>query len=216
VAAPSVGTGVRRLFGRAPAYDELYGLLERAGNNAEAATALLHELMGHWPEGADRRHDMRELEHEGDRLTHDIVHHLYTKTVAPVDQEDALALATELDDVVDYAEEAADFLALYNVEAPMEQAIALTAVLRAAGHEIAASLSALPRLSELRPHLVEIHRLENEGDRIVRDGLGALFSGGIDPLVIVRWKDIYERVEQAIDATEHVAHVLEGILVKQL
>ena len=125
-----------------------------------------------------------------------------------------LALASGLDDVIDYAEEASDFLGLYRVDAPMDQAIALTDTLAAAGREVAAALGTLGDLREANPHLVEIKRLENEGDRLLREGLTALFEGGVDPMVVIRWKDIYERVEEGIDACDRVAHVLRGIAVK--
>jgi uncharacterized protein Yka (UPF0111/DUF47 family) len=132
----------------------------------------------------------------------------------PFDRSDALALASGLDDVVDFAEEAADFLGLYRVDAPMDQAIALTDTLAAAGHEVAAALESLGDLPTATPHILEIKRLENEGDRILRDGLTALFEGGVDPMVVIRWKDIYERVEESIDACDRVAQVLRGIVVK--
>jgi uncharacterized protein Yka (UPF0111/DUF47 family) len=117
--------------------------------------------------------------------------------------------------VVDYTEEAADFLGLYRVEAPMDQAIELADTLAAAGAEVSAVLSKLDDLAEAKDHLTEIDRLEDEGDRILREGLTALFEGGVDPMVVIRWKDIFERVEDGIDACDRVAHLLRGISVKE-
>ena len=97
----------------------------------------------------------------------------------------------------------------------MEQAVEFTAVLVGAGEQIAQALRCLRTGTELAPHLVEIHRLENEGDRLQRDGVASLFAGGIDPMVVIRWKDIFESLEAAVDACETVAHVLEGITLKQ-
>ena len=97
----------------------------------------------------------------------------------------------------------------------MEQAVAFTEVLVGAGEQIAQALRCLRTGTELAPHLVEIHRLENEGDRLQRDGVASLFAGGIDPMVVIRWKDIFESLEAAVDACETVAHVLEGITLKQ-
>ena len=153
-----------------------------------------------WPDGREKRVELVDLEHENDAVTHDIYHHLHSRPTVPFDRSDALALASGLDDVVDFAEEAADFLGLYRVDAPMDQAIALTDTLAAAGREVAAALGCARRPPEATPHLVEIKRLENEGDRLLRDGLTALFEGGVDPMVVIRWKDIYERVEDGIDA----------------
>ena len=96
----------------------------------------------------------------------------------------------------------------------MEQAVELTGVLRDAGREVAKALNKLDRMSDLDSHVLELDRLEDEGDRISRQALVSLFSGGIDPMVVIRWKDVFERLEQGIDACERVAHVLEGIVVK--
>ena len=208
----------RRKNGVGPAANghahELYDLLERAGDNACAAAELLHDLMRVWPEQKDLHARIVDLEHEGDRLTHDIIHRLHRDPAAPIDREDIFALATALDDVVDYTEEAADFLGLYKVEAPMEQAQRLSRVLVEACRSLAQALARLESMSDLGEPLAEVNRLENEGDRIVREALASLFEGGVDPIVIIRWKDVFDRLEQAIDACEHAAHILEGILVK--
>ena len=206
---------IGRLMGRGPDYRQLYGLLGQAGRNVERSTAVLRELMRSWPDGAEKRHDLVDLEHENDAVTHDIVHHLHARLAVPFERSDVLALASGLDDVVDYTEEAADFLGLYRVEAPMDQAIELADTLAAAGAEVSAVLSKLDDLAEAKDHLTEIDRLEDEGDRILREGLTALFEGGVDPMAVIRWKDIFERVEDAIDACDRVAHTLRGIAVKR-
>jgi uncharacterized protein len=171
--------------------------------------------MSAWPDGFEKRLELVELEHANDAVTHDIAHHLHHRLPVPFERSDALALASGLDDVVDYAEEAADFLGLYRVEAPMDQAVALTETLAAAGREVAAALRSIEDLPAAWPHLREIKRLEHEGDRLLREGLSALFDGGVDPMVVIRWKDIFERVENGIDACDRVAHLLRGISVKQ-
>ena len=203
-----------KFVGRAPDYAELNGMLAQAGRNVELAAALLSQLMRSWPDGREKRVELVDLEHENDAVTHDIYHHLHSRPTVPFERSDALALASGLDDVVDYAEEASVFLGLYRVDAPMDQAIALTDTLAAAGREVAAALGCLGDLEQASPHLVEIKRLENEGDRLLREGLTALFEGGVDPMVVIRWKDIFERVEEGIDACDHVAHLLRGIAVK--
>ena len=204
-----------RLIGARPDYGELFELLARAGTNVRDSTALLRDLMRTWPDGAGQRHRLIDLEHANDAVTHDVIHHLYSRPAVPFERSDVLSLVSGLDDVVDYAEEAGDFLALYRVEAATDQAIELADTLAAAGAEVAAALAQIDDLSSAKPHLSEIDRLEDEGDRILREGLSALFDGGIDPMVVIRWKDIYERVEQAIDACDTVAHILRGIAVKR-
>jgi len=200
---------------KVPTQRTFFSLLQEAGANAGNATGKLDRLMRTWPDENELRAEVKVLEEEGDRITHDILHQLHSTPLPPLDREDIHALAVALDDVVDYTEEAADVLGLYKIEAPMEQAVELTGVLRDAGREVASALQKLETMSELDPHVLELDRLEDEGDRISREALVSLFSGGIDPMVVIRWKDVFERLEQGIDACERVAHVLEGIVVKQ-
>jgi uncharacterized protein len=196
----------------------LMALLEEAGRNVQRCGLLLHDLLVDYPEHATLAQDLKVCEQEGDRITHDLIHRLATggrRVRAPFAAADGFALATALDDIVDHSEQAAAQLGLYGVEAPMEQAVEFADVLVGAGEQIAQALRSLRTGTELGPHLVEIHRLENEGDRLQRDGVASLFAGGIDPMVVIRWKDIFESLEAAVDACETVAHVLEGITLKQ-
>jgi uncharacterized protein Yka (UPF0111/DUF47 family) len=206
---------VVRLFGTPPRYDDFYELYTRAGVNVERATGLLATLIEEWPDdGPQRRLELKELETEGDRITHDIIHHLNLKAAAPLPAADAHELISEVDDIVDLAEEVADFMGLYHVEAPTEQAIALAAVLHGGGCEVAAALASLRRPLDLRPYVTSLYDIEHEGDRLEREALTALFEDGIDPMVVIRWKDIYERLEEAIDACRHAGNTIEGLIVK--
>ena len=191
----------------------LLDLFEAAGKNAQAAATLLRELVRDFPDGAERAKDLKDLEHEGDRLTHDIIHLLRGSAEGehPVDVMDGHALASALDDVVDLAEQTADWLVLYAVEAPMEQAVRLVDTLVEAADEVAAALCTLRSGAPLAPHLTAINRIEDEGDRLYRDAVAALFVSGIDPMVVIRWKDIFASVEAAVDSCETVGHLLEGI-----
>jgi uncharacterized protein len=201
---------------RRPADPALMSLVEEAGRNVQRAGLLLRDLLVDYPEHATLARDLKVCEQEGDRITHDIIHRLAGGRVrVPFTAGDGYALATALDDIVDHAEQAAAQLGLYGVEAPMEQSVEFADVLVGAGEQIAQALRALRTGTELGPHLVEIHRLENEGDRLQRDGVASLFAGGIDPMVVIRWKDIFESLEASVDACETVAHVLEGITLKQ-
>jgi uncharacterized protein len=192
-------------------------LLEDAGRNVERSSVALRELLAQFPEHAALARELAVCEQEGDRITHDIIHRMggSRRVRAPFDAGDGYALATAIDDIVDYTEQAAAQLDLYGVEAPMEQAAAFADVLVAAGGEISGALRLLHDGGDLGPHLVEIHRLENEGDSLQRDAVASLFAGGIDPMVVIRWKDIFESLEAAVDACETVAHVLEGITLKR-
>jgi uncharacterized protein Yka (UPF0111/DUF47 family) len=131
-----------------------------------------------------------------------------------MDREDILALSSALDDVVDYTEEVADYLGLYKIEAPMEQAQELASVLHQCARQIAEAMPRLRGFKDITHYTVELNRLENDGDRIVREAIASLFDNGIDPMVVIRWKDIFERLEEAVDAAETVANILEGIVIK--
>ena len=196
---------------------ELLELFEESGRNVQRATSLLRDLLSDYPEQAELAEDVRDCEHEGDRIAHDILSRLAERGTRPggLEAADVHALTGALDDIVDYAEEAADRLGLYGVEAPMEAAQEIARVLVGAGGEVAVGLHALRDGEDIGPHLVEVHRLENEADQIVRGAVASLFARGIDPMIVIRWKDIFETLEAAVDACETVANVLEGIVLKR-
>ena len=198
----------------APRDREFFDLFEEAGGNIVRATDLLEQMLRDYPDRSQLARDILICEQEGDRITHDIIRRLNETFVTPIDREDIYALASALDDVVDFAEEVADYLGLYKIEAPMEQGQRMAEVLHQAGRQIAEAVPRLRGFQDISHYTVEINRLENDGDRIVREAMAALFDNGIDPMVVIRWKDIYERLESAIDATEHVANILEGIVIK--
>ena len=205
------------LFRRAHPDPELLTLFEESGRNVQRSALLLRDLLADYPEQSGLARDIVLCEQEGDRIVHDILHRLAERGSrrTHLDSADVHALAGALDDIVDFAEEAADQLSLYAVEAPMEQATLIADVLVGAGEQVAQALRCLRSGAEIAPHLVEIHRLENEGDRISRGAIASLFAEGIDPMVVIRWKDIFAALESSIDACEQVAHVLEGISLKR-
>jgi hypothetical protein len=195
--------------------DRIYfELFEEAGRNILQAADLLDRMLRNFPDSKLLARDILICEQEGDRITHDIIDRLNHTFVTPIDREDILALASALDDIVDYTEEVADYLGLYKIEAPMDQAIKLAHVLLSAARQIADAIPRLRGFRDISHYTVEINRLENEGDRITREAVASLFDGGIDPMVVIRWKDLFERLEAAIDATERVANILEGIVIK--
>jgi uncharacterized protein len=201
-------------FSLLPRDQTFFDLFIEAGQNAVRAAKLLDEMMQTWPESAPLSREILLAEQEGDRITHDIVRRLNTTFVTPIDREDIYALATQMDDVVDFTEEAADFLGLYKIEAPMEPAQQLAKVLVQSCRLVAEAMPRLRGFKDISHYTVELNRLENDGDRITREALASLFENGTDPMVVIRWKDIYDRLEDAIDATEQVAYILEGIVLK--
>ncbi|MBM3668025.1 MAG: DUF47 domain-containing protein [Actinobacteria bacterium] len=201
-------------FSLVPKDRVFFDLFAEAGHNNLRASKLLHDMFQEWPEDTGLARDLLKAEQEGDRITHDIVQRLNTTFVTPIDREDIYGLATQMDDVVDHIEEAADFMGLYKIEAPMDQSLALTEVLVNSCEQLYGLLQNLRGFKDLDHYWIEIHRLENEGDRIYRDAVAALFADRVDPMFVIRWRDIFLRLERAIDATETAANVLEGIVIK--
>ena len=198
----------------APSGREYFSLFEEAGANVLRAADLLDQLLTSYPDRQELAKEILICEQDGDRITHDLIHHLNHTFVTPIDREDIYRLAGALDDIVDYTEEVADYLGLYRVEAPMAQAQEMAKILLASCKEVAASLPLLRGFQDISRHTIEINRLENDGDRLIREAMAALFDRGIDPMVVIKWKDLYERLEEAIDATEDVANIMEGIVIK--
>src|SRR6476619_2391240 len=146
-----------------------FDLFAQAGQNSVRAAQLLRDMLNNWPDAEGLRRDILLAEQEGDRITHDIIRRLNTTFVTPLDREDIYGLAGEIDDIVDYIEETADFFGLYKIEAPMEQSLALADVLVKSCDQLAQALSKLRGFKDLEDHWIEIHSLENDGDRISRD-----------------------------------------------
>jgi uncharacterized protein Yka (UPF0111/DUF47 family) len=189
-------------------------MFEAAATNMVRAADLLDQMLASWPERPELARDILICEQDGDRITHDIINRLNNTFVTPIDREDIIQLASALDDIADLTEEVADYLGLYKIEAPMEQAQRLAHILLQAARQIAEAMPRLRDFKDLDHYTIEIHRLENDGDRIVREAVASLFEGGIDPMIVIRWKDLFERLEEAIDACESVANVLQSIVIK--
>jgi hypothetical protein len=199
------------LIGRDATY---FTLFESAATNTVRAADLLDQMMAAWPERPELARDILVCEQEGDRFTAELVNRINQTFVTPIEREDILELASALDDIVDLMEEVSDFMGLYKIEAPMEQAQRLAHILLQSARQIAEAMPLLREFGDIGPYTADIHRLENDGDRVVREAIAALFDTGIDPMMVIRWKDIYERLEDAIDACERVANILSGIVIK--
>jgi uncharacterized protein len=202
-------------FGRGPD-SVMSGLFAQAGDNAHATCRLVRELLDRFPDDGGLGEQIRDREHEGDRIAHEILQRLAQHGGrAHFDAAEVHALTAAIDDVVDYAEEAADQLGRYGVEAPLQAAEELADILVAASEQVAAALHAFPNGDSVVSALVTIHELEEQADRLVRDAVGSLFATGIDPMMVIRWKDILETLESAVDACKAVANVLEGVGLKR-
>jgi predicted phosphate transport protein (TIGR00153 family) len=198
-----------------PKTTEFYDLFTRAGLNALEEARKVEERFREFPNASVTQADIKEIEHEGDRLTRDIVNLLNTQYVTPFDREDIYSLATKLDDVVDYMDEASDLLELYGVESSTKQALEQCRILVGAVEHLANALGRLKGMKGVQEELVSLKGLEDEGDRVLRDAIADLFRDPrIDPLIVIRWKDIFEALEDALDACETAGNVIGNIVVK--
>lgn len=205
------------MFSVIPKEMGFYDLFERAARNAQEGAIRLAELLG---EGVDRREfakRIKDLEHVGDQITHDLVTLLNRTFITPLDREDIHGLATRLDDIIDLTDLASNRLILYGIEEPTEDSRKLAQVL---GQSTSALLDAVVLLRDLKnagkimQKCIEVNTHENEADRITRHALAALFDNGHDAGVIIKWKDVYQDIEAATDRCEDVANILEGIVIK--
>jgi predicted phosphate transport protein (TIGR00153 family) len=198
-----------------PQKREFFELYNRAAaNNVEIAQQLV-ELLDRFPEGAqDLAREVKELEHEGDRLTHELVDLLNRTFVTPFDRDDMYRLAGALDDICDHIDEATGKIVSYGVAEIREPARGQAQVIRRAAGKLAEAIGRLEGFKDSKRVLIELRELEDEGDRLSHDGVSSLFADDGDPLFVIRWKDIHEGLEEAVDACENAADVLEAILVK--
>lgn len=198
-----------------PKITEFYDLFEEAGANALESARKAEQRFREHPNSSVRQADVKALEHEGDRLTREPIQLLNTHYVTPFDREDIYELATALDDVVDLIEEACDLLELYGIDQVARPALEQCTIIVGAVERLNNALRGLRDLKGVQAELVELKQLEDEGDRIVRDAIAELFRDErIDPLVVIRWKDVYDALENALDAAEGAANVIGNIVVK--
>jgi predicted phosphate transport protein (TIGR00153 family) len=198
-----------------PQKREFFDLYNRAAANTVAIAQTLIELLEGFPSGADAKvREVKELEHEGDRLTHEVIDLLNRTFVTPFDRDDMYRLITALDDICDHVDDAAEKVTGYGVREIRSQAIEQARVIHRSANKLREAITQLEGFKDSQRVLIELRELEDEGDRIVRQAISELFNGGTDAIALVRWKDIHEALEEAVDACENAADVLEAILVK--
>jgi predicted phosphate transport protein (TIGR00153 family) len=197
-----------------PQKRQFFDLFTQASANALDIARVLVELLDDWPESREKLRDIRELEHEGDRLTHEVINLLNRTFVTPFDRDDMYRLISVVDDVCDHIDEAADNIDAYEVRDVPEKARQQAEVIYRAATRLHEAVERLEGFKDSARQLAALRELEDEGDRLSREAIAELFRSGADPLTIIRWKDIHEQLEEAVDACENAADVLEAILVK--
>jgi predicted phosphate transport protein (TIGR00153 family) len=199
-----------------PRQTQFYDLFSEAGENVLEAAKLVQKRFGDISEnGVVDQEAVKEREHDGDRITGEIIGLLNTQYITPLDRDDIYGLASAIDDVVDYLDDASELIDIYHVESAMPQALEQCRVLVGAAEHLRNALRELRTLRGVSKHLIALKQLEDEGDTIEREALGALFQDkSISPLVVIQWKDIFESLEAAIDSCETAAHLIGNIVVK--
>ncbi len=200
-----------------PKEEKFFEMLERASANLMKAGSAFKDLLENFSDVELKVKKIKEIEHEGDIITHEIFDKLNRTFITPIDREDIHQITSELDDVLDFILATADRLLLYKIKKPTPETIKLTEVLISAIEVLGKAIYSLKDRKHSRRTLdycVEANRLENEGDMIHKSAIAELFSDGKDAVEIIKWRDIYEHLESAIDKCEDVADTVEGIVVK--
>ena len=198
-----------------PQKREFFELYNRSAENIVAMSDRLVELLDRFPDGTDELVGVvKQLEHAGDGLTHELVDLLNRTFVTPFDRDDMYRLAGALDDICDHVDEAAGRIVSYGVTEIRLQAREQAKVIRSSAGKLADAVGLLEGFQDSRRHLDELRELEDVGDRILHDSVSSLFMARADPLEVIRWKDIHESLESAVDACGYAANVLEAIVVK--
>jgi uncharacterized protein len=206
---------VATMFNFLPKEVRFYDYFEQQSDNILKAAALLHDLARDFSDARAKTHLIKEVEHAGDLITHEIVRKLNTTFITPLDREDIHALATRLDDVLDYIEAAAERLVVYRIKEPTSACRAFAEVIVKTAEAMDRAIRCLRNMDPgFHEHAVEVNRLENTADNLLRDSLAALFEEQGDPIEVIKWKEIYETMEIVTDRCEDVANVIEGIILK--
>ncbi|HEX6532696.1 MAG TPA: DUF47 family protein [Nitrospira sp.] len=203
------------MFGLIPREEAFFELFKNAAHNMIEGSRLLKEMMEQYQPASEQAKRIKEVEHVGDGITHDIARRLNQTFITPIDREDIHDLASALDDILDVTEAIADRFVLYKVTKPTERAVKLADLLYQASVAVGA---AVDRLGFAHPDIkecsVQVNSLENEADRISRDAISELFDKETDPMAVIKWKEIYEGFETGTDRCEDVANILERIALK--
>jgi len=197
-----------------PREEDFFELFVKQAQNIERGALALVELLSHYTGVPEQVQNIKAIEHEGDEITHGILTKLNQTFITPFDREDIHALSSQLDDVIDLIDAAASRFVLYRIASVKPGTLELTKVLLLASTEVTAAVRALDSPNEALTHCVEVNRYENESDRLCRSLIAQLFDEEKDSIQIIKWKEIFEVIETAVDKCEDVANVIEGVILK--
>ncbi len=204
------------MFGLIPKEEAFFDLFKQAAHNVIEGARLLKDMMEDFRDVQDKAKLIKEVEHVGDGITHDIALRLNQTFMTPLDREDIHDLACALDDILDSIEAVADRVVMYKVVKPTEAAVRLADILHRASVAVARGVDRIDMShEEIKEYCVEVNSLENEADRVSRDAISELFDKESDPIFVIKWKEIYETLEDGTDRCEDVSNVIERIVLKQ-
>ena len=198
-----------------PREESFFDLFEDLARKTQQGADELLDLLQNYSDLDRKAGRVLDIEHEGDEITHEVMRRLNTSFITPFDREDIHRLASNLDDVLDHIEATAELLQLHKIDRPLPQMVSLGETLAQAARLTAEAMHNLRKMKNLETYWIEINRLENEGDRSYRRTIAELFSGDYKAMDVLKWKDIIEEIEAAIDRLEDVANTIEGIVLKQ-
>jgi predicted phosphate transport protein (TIGR00153 family) len=202
------------MFNFSPHREKFFDLFKQSAENALAGARALKEMFDCYDNPQESWKKLKDLEHEGDRLTHRTIRSLNQTFLTPIDAEDIHALTTALDNVMDAIEASASRMVLFKIEKPTSEALELAEIIVAAAEQLVKAVSHMPRLDDIDEYCIEINRLENSADDIYREAISNLFGDNHPPMDVIKWLDIYENLEAATDRCEDVANILESIGLK--
>lgn len=204
------------IFGLIPKEEAFFDLFKKAAHNMIEGSRLLKDMMENFDDLPGKAKKIKEVEHVGDGITHDIAMRLNQTFITPIDREDIHDLASALDDILDAVEAVADRFVIYKIARPTESAIRLADILYQASVAVGCGVDRIGMShAQIKECSVQVNSLENEADRVSRDAISALFEKETDPISVIKWKEIYETFEEGTDRCEDVANVLERIVLKQ-
>jgi predicted phosphate transport protein (TIGR00153 family) len=202
------------MFTFSPHREKFFDLFKQSAENALAGAKALKEMLERYDNPQESWKRLKDIEHEGDRLTHRTIRSLNQTFLTPIDAEDIHALTTALDNVMDAIEAGASRMVLFKIEKPTHEALELSEIIVTATEQLVKAVSHMPRLDDIDEYCIEINRLENAADDIYRKAIGDLFANGSSPMDVIKWLDIYDNLESATDRCEDVADILESIGLK--
>jgi len=203
-------------FSFIPKEEKFFELFEESAANIFKGAKLLKEMVDNYTLETSKlkAKEIFDVEYEGDRITHDIIRNLNKTFITPFDREDIYNLASKMDDILDLIEMVTDHMVIYRIEEPTPECRKLVEIILRMTEVITWGVSNLKGLGHVYDHCIEINRLENEADRVTRDAIGKLFDEETNPITVIKWKELYEKLEDTTDSCEDVANILESVVLK--